>query len=167
MVNFMIGFVNLIRSRLFYKMLIIYSLLTLVPLIVVSTTFYYRSSQLIGRKATENAQQELSAAATAIDAPLLAIKKRMLEVGERDTIQSYLKLYQPSGANATNDNSRLNLLESVQDVLQVELVELKRTIGPFVDSMYLITPDDRVIGIDGSRALQYPTLHKTTPNQII
>ncbi|MBW7458176.1 histidine kinase, partial [Paenibacillus sepulcri] len=163
MANFMFDFVNSIRSRLFYKMLIIYSLLTLVPLIVVSTTFYYRSSQLIGKKATENAQQELGAAATAIDAPLLAIKKRMLEVGERNTIQSYLKLYQQTDANATNDDNRSNLLESVKDVLQVELVEMKRTIGPFVDNMYLITPDDLVVGIDGSLMLQYPSAYRLLP----
>lgn len=49
------------------------------------------ASPLIGKKATEDAQQTLGLAATAMDAPLLAIKKRMLEVGERDTIQSYFK----------------------------------------------------------------------------
>lgn len=155
--------VNSIRSRLFYKMLIIYSLLTLVPLIVVSTTFYYRSSQLIGKKATEDAQQKLGAAATAIDAPLLAIKKRILEVGERDTIQSYLKLYQLTDANATYDENRFHLLERVKNVLQVERDELKRIVGPFVDNMYLITPDDRVIGIDGSRTLQYPSAYRLLP----
>ncbi|MBB6732158.1 sensor histidine kinase [Cohnella zeiphila] len=163
MTNLIFDFVNSIRSRLFYKMLIIYSLLTLVPLIVVSTTFYYRSSQLIGKKAAEDAQQELAAAASAIDAPLLAIKKRMLEIGERDTIQSYLRLYRQTDANATNDENRFNLLESVKDVLQVERNELKRTIGPFVDSMYLITPDDRVVGIDGSRTLQYPSAYRLLP----
>lgn len=165
MANFLSDFVKLIRSRLFYKMLIIYSLLTLIPLIVVSTTFYYRTSHLIGKKATEEVQKELGSVATAIDAPLLDIKKRMLEVSEQEPIQSYLKLYQQTGSNSTNDGNRFNLLERVKDVLQVERDELKRTVGPFVDSMYLITPDDLVVGIDGSRALRYPSAYRLMPFQ--
>ena len=52
-----------IRSRLFYKMLIIYSLLTLIPLIIVSSAFYIRSSLVIEKKAAEEAQQRLSGSA--------------------------------------------------------------------------------------------------------
>ncbi|MGG1516526.1 sensor histidine kinase [Paenibacillus oryzisoli] len=161
--HFFANFINAIRSKLFYKMLIIYSLLTLVPLIIVSTTFYIRSSQLIGKKATEDAQQTFAAAATKMDEPLLAIKKRLLEIGDREPVQSYLNLYPLTDTSAINVDYRTNLLGSVKDTLQVELVELRRTVGPFVDNIYVVTPDDQVISIDGSRSLRYASAFRLLP----
>jgi len=161
--HFMVNLFNLVRTRLFYKMLIIYSLLMLVPLIIVSATFYFRSSQLIGKKAMEEAQQGLAAAASAIDAPLSAIKKRMLEIGKRDVMESYLKLYNQTDANATSDSNRQQLLDNTIDALQVELAELKRSVGEFVDNLYVVTLDDQVFGTDGNHRLQYPSAYRLLP----
>lgn len=145
-----------IRSRLLYKMLIVYSLLTLVPLIVVSTTFYVRSSQLLDKNATEDAQRELSAVAASIDAPLFAIKKRMLELAEQDSIEDYLKT-EPAA-----EGRQLKLRDNAMEVLQIELEEAKRKIGAFVDNVYLVAADDRVIGTD-ERLLQFASAFRLLP----
>lgn len=152
-----------IVSRLFYKMLIIYSLLTLIPLIVVSTTFYVRASHLIGKKAMEDVQQSLNKAAIAIDAPLFAIKKRMIDIGDDERIQSYLKL-----ANAAStDNGMLEhertLLLQVQDQLQIELDEEKQKIGPFVEDIHLVSLSAKSASADGDSALKYPAAYGLLP----
>lgn len=121
-----------IRSRLFYKMLIIYSLLTLIPLIVVSSVFYLRSSLVVEKKAAEAAQQDLSGTADKIDEVLYAIKSQMMPISEDVFLQTLLR-------ESNNGQEDQFLRASVAESLESELQTAKLKIGDFVSGIYVLT----------------------------
>lgn len=146
-----------IRSRLLYKMLIVYSLLTLVPLIVVSTTFFARTGKLIERKATEEAQQKLAEKANAIDDKLYLIKKQMMETLAFVPLQELLK------ADARgNTGESAELTGAVIDWLTLELTESRQKIGDFFGGYYLLNLQEKLYGTETAQGLvhlkAYPLL---------
>ncbi|MBM7564958.1 cache domain-containing sensor histidine kinase [Paenibacillus sacheonensis] len=145
-----------IRSRLFYKMLIIYSLLTLIPLIIVSSTFYIRSSLVIEKKAAEEAQQRLSGTADKFDEVLYAVKSQMTPISENMFLQSLLR-----ASNQGRKDEGLNA--SVNVMLQSELATAKLKIGPFVSGIYLLDEDGLVYSTDSRKRLLYPDAFREMP----
>ncbi|SDX63308.1 sensor histidine kinase [Paenibacillus sp. CF384] len=138
-----------IRSRLFYKMLIIYSLLTLIPLIIVSSTFYIRSSHLIEKKATEEAQQGLSGSAEKFDEVLYAVKSQLLPISENVLLQAMFRNVKKGQVNAS-------LNASVSELLQSELATAKLKIGDFVGDLYVLGISNKVLySTDAKKRLLY------------
>ncbi|AZN38296.1 sensor histidine kinase [Paenibacillus albus] len=137
-----------IRSRLFYKMLIIYSLLTLIPLIIVSSTFYIRSSHLIEKKAAEEAQQGLSHSAQSFDEVLYAVKSQMLPISENVFIQAMFR-------NAKKGQVNAALNGSVVELLQSELATARLKIGDFVGNIYVLDKKHMLYSTDPSNHLLY------------
>ncbi|REE69580.1 sensor histidine kinase YesM [Paenibacillus taihuensis] len=137
-----------IRSRLFYKMLIIYSLLTLIPLIIVSSTFYIRSSHLIEKKAAEEAQQGLSRSAQTFDEVLYAVKSQMLPISENVFIQAMFR-----NAKKGQVNDALN--GSVAQLLQSELATARLKIGDFVGTIYVLDKTHVLYSTDPDKRLLY------------
>ena len=145
-----------IRSRLFYKMLIIYSLLTLVPLIIVSSTFYIRSSLVIEKKAAEEAQQKLSGTADKFDEMLYAVKSQMTPVSENLFLQSLLR----AANKGRQDDS---LYASVSEMLLSELATAKLKIGGFVSGIYVLDKSGLLYATDPRKRLLYPDAYWEMP----
>ncbi|SFJ41442.1 HAMP domain-containing protein [Paenibacillus sp. UNC496MF] len=145
-----------IRSRLFYKMLIIYSLLTLVPLLIVSATFYIRSSLVIEKKAAEEAQRELSGAADKFDEVLYAVKSQMTPIGENLLLQSLLR----AASRGQRDDAGY---ASVDELLQSELTSAKLKIGEFVSGIYVLDAAGQLYSTDSRKRLLYPDAYWKMP----
>lgn len=143
--------VHAIRSRLLYKMLILYSLLTLTPLVVVGTTFYVRTSQLVEKNVTEAVHQELDETASNIDEQLYMIMKRLLELGEQSPIRSLAEI--PDDISAGQERSTTGL--AAVDLLAAELEETRQNVGAFADNLYLLRPNGTLYAADSRRGLQY------------
>ena len=156
---------HLIRSRLLYKMLIIYSILTLVPLLVVSTAFYMRSSNLIEKNVTEQAQQQLSATADWADEQLYAISKRLIVLSQQGLITSLLRMDNLFGNELTRSPEHAATERAVLDLLQSEVVEARQQIGAFVGDVYIMNTSGRLYGTESSMGIQYKDAFKILPFQ--
>jgi len=154
--------VHVIRSRLFYKMLIIYSLLTLVPLAAVSTVFYVRSDQLMEKKAAEEVQQQLNVKAGKLDELLYSVKKRLLELGEQGPIRSLLAIDAGLKPGASDDDRRTTEMAAV-DLLQSELEEARLKIGDLIDHIYLVNRSGDIYATDKRKRLQYVDAFRLLP----
>lgn len=151
-----------IRSRLFLKMLIIYSMLTLVPLIVVSAMFYYQSSQLMEKEQAEAAQQQLDKIAAAIDGRLYEAKKRLLELGDQALVQDLVKLLAVSEP-PRNSPERKMAGQAAQDLLAGELSESRQKIGDYVENLYLISNNGEVFAAESQQGLQFSEAYSLLP----
>ncbi|MBO7748547.1 sensor histidine kinase [Paenibacillus sp. MWE-103] len=145
-----------IRSRLFYKMLIIYSLLTLVPLLIVSATFYIRSSLVIEKKAAEEAQRQLSGAADKFDEALYAVKSQMTPIGENLLLQSLLR----AADRGQRDEAGY---AAVDELLQSELASAKLKIGEYVSGIYVLDASGQLYSTDSRKRLLYPDAYWKMP----
>lgn len=150
--------IHTIRSRLFYKILIINTLLALIPLVIVSTTYYYRSNQLLEKHAAEEAQQKLTQTANRIDDLLYAVKNRMIRFGEQDLVHQLLMVESES---AVPDSGRNALTE----LLQAELTGARLSLGGVIDNIYLMSGSGRLYGTEAERGLQYPDAFRIMPFQ--
>jgi Predicted signal transduction protein with a C-terminal ATPase domain len=139
---------QVIRSRMLYKMLIVYSLLTLVPLIVVSTTFFARTGKLIERKATEEMQQNLAEKGNAIDDKLQQIKKRMLEMQAFNPLQELLKADANPDVGIAQEEEQAQLENTVVNWLSIELTEMQQRFGDYFDNYYVLTLSDKLYGTE-------------------
>ncbi len=146
--------VNAVRSRMLYKMLIIYSLLTLVPLILVGSTFYVRSSQLMEKDATEAAQHNLNETAGKIDSMLYVVKKRLWELTKQDPFRTLLE-FEAGLTSDTTTNYRSMLTSSVAELLQSELGQIRSATGDYISHLYLVNRDRVLISTDERDQLQY------------
>ena len=144
--------VNAIRSRLLYKMLILYSLLTLTPLVVVGTTFYVRTSQLVEKNVTEDVNRELNETASKMDGHLYTIMKRLLALGEQSPI---LALAEIPDVAAAGGRERSATERAAVELLAAELAETRQQAGPFVDNLYLLRPGGALYSAEPGQQLQY------------
>ncbi|WP_217593562.1 sensor histidine kinase [Cohnella sp. GbtcB17] len=148
------GLVRTIRSRLLYKMLISYSILTLVPLVVVSAAFYVRSDQLLEKKETETVQQDLNATASKIDARLHEVRKLLSELGRQEAIRSLLLMDAREGIRPGDEDHRRQEAAAAE-LMQSELEQARNNVGEFVDNMYLINKAGDIYATDSGKRLQY------------
>lgn len=156
------GLVHSIRSRLLFKMLIIYSILTLVPLVVVSTTFYVRTSQLMEKDMTEAVQQELNETASRIDVSLYEVKKRLIELGNQTLIHSLMNMSVNTLSISPNQEHKMTS-QATSELLTVELGEARQKIGNYVDNIYLLSNNGEVYAADDQRGLQYADAYPLLP----
>ncbi|MFD0716838.1 histidine kinase [Paenibacillus sp. GCM10027626] len=155
-------FIQTVRSRLLYKMLIIYSALTLVPLGIVSTAFYVRSDQLLEKKETEAVQQNLNETASKIDARLYEVRKRLSKLGEQEAILSLLaRDARQGGEEPGEDRSRLE--NAAAEMLQSELEQARNHVGEFIDNIYLINKAGAIYSTDERKRLQYVEAFRLLP----
>ncbi|TVY03029.1 sensor histidine kinase [Cohnella terricola] len=150
--------IHTIRSRLFYKILIINTLLALIPLVIVSTTYYYRSNQLLEKHAAEEAQQKLTKTANRIDDLLYAVKNQMIRFGEQDIVHH---LVMAESESAVPDSGRNALTE----LLQAELTGARLSLDGVIDNIYLLSGSGQLYGTEAERGLQYPEAFRIMPFQ--
>ncbi|UVI30647.1 cache domain-containing sensor histidine kinase [Paenibacillus spongiae] len=157
-----IRLIRTIQSRLLYKMLIIYSILTLVPLSIVSAAYYVRSDQLLEKKDTEAVQQNLNETASRIDTRLYEVRKRLSELGQQESILSLLAMDAKAGADAAEgDRSRLEA--AATELMQSELEQARSQVGDFIDNIYLISKSGSIYATDESKRLQYVEAFRLLP----
>lgn len=80
-----------INSKLLYKMVILYSLLTVIPLAIVSTTFYLRSKSVLETRLLESRNQTLVETADKIDVILKAVADKLEGYADDRIMRSILK----------------------------------------------------------------------------
>ncbi len=136
-------------------MLILYSLLTLVPLSIVSVSFYAKSKNLLEKKSTETAQQTLSEVSEKIDGTLSAISKQLNLTGQNKFITTLL---------ISKNEAQQNELEPiVMNVLQAEKTDVKRTVGDFVDTIYLRSNSGKSYSVGSNTALEFDEAFQIMP----
>jgi two-component system sensor histidine kinase YesM len=136
-----------IRSRLLYKVVVLYSLLTLIPLSVVSLAFYSRSQDLLERRSTEEAQQVLNRASSHVDDLLAAYAQELYQFSRNKLLHSYLMERVEPG--------KLEVKEALEEQLRYRLEEASATIGDYVDSLHLINGTETLFQIGDGYPLEY------------
>ncbi|BBH22111.1 hypothetical protein Back11_34560 [Paenibacillus baekrokdamisoli] len=154
--------IQTIRSRLLYKMLIVYSILTLLPLVIVSTTFYVRFDHLLEKNETEAVQQDLSETAGRIDLRLLEIRKRLSELGQQESIRSLLARDARTDSG-TPEEDRKRLESAAIDLMQSELEQARNHVGDIIDNIYLISKTGHIYATDARERLQFISAFRLLP----
>jgi len=129
--------IRFIQSRLHYKMMLIYSLLTLVPLIIVSTTFYVTSKRILEHNVDQSFQQTLSETADKIDGVLKAFAGQASSIGNNQFVYALLRNAANPDQYPLADSERSALEERVEDMLRIELEDMGKSIGDIADSIHL------------------------------
>ncbi|GIP29732.1 sensor histidine kinase YesM [Paenibacillus sp. J23TS9] len=123
---------NHINSKLFYKMLIIYSLLTVIPLALVTGLFYYRSMQIIETKIRESSKQNIVETSDKLDEMLNSIDQKAKNISIQREVEALLR--------NSNDSTLYPLSELDQRVYQSEvrsLLDREKEAYGLIDSIYI------------------------------
>ncbi|GGD57193.1 sensor histidine kinase [Paenibacillus nasutitermitis] len=136
-----------LRSRLLYKMLLSYSLLTLIPLSIVSVTYYMKAEGLLEKKSTQAAQETLDAAAVKLDGLLSALSRTMYNIGTNQLILSLLE-YPDHVQHDKLKQAALNLLQGEKE-------EVTQKIGDYIDTIYLKDMKGNVYSLGSKSAMAY------------
>ncbi|MEC0241929.1 hypothetical protein P4H66_19110 [Paenibacillus dokdonensis] len=123
---------NHINSKLFYKMLIIYSLLTVIPLALVTGLFYYRSMQIIETKIRESSKQNIVETSDKLDEMLNSIDQKAKNISIQREVEALLR--------NSNDSTLYPLSELDQGVYQSEvrsLLDREKEAYGLIDSIYI------------------------------
>ncbi|WP_136608566.1 sensor histidine kinase [Paenibacillus dokdonensis] len=123
---------NHINSKLFYKMLIIYSLLTVIPLALVTGLFYYRSMQIIETKIRESSKQNIVETSDKLDEMLNSIDQKAKNISIQREVEALLR--------NSNDSTLYPLSDLDQRVYQSEvrsLLDREREAYGLIDSIYI------------------------------
>jgi len=118
-------------SKLFNKMILLYSLLTLLPLILVISVFYYKSSAILETKITDSKKQSLVEMVDKIDGYLRDITLLAAQIQKDDRIATALREdYAAPEENQERFSSRRKRVNE-------RLAELALR-SEFVDAIYLV-----------------------------
>ncbi|MFC5404368.1 sensor histidine kinase [Cohnella soli] len=129
--------VRFIRSKLHYKMMLIYSLLTLVPLIIVSATFYSTSKRILENNVDQSFKQTLAETSDKIDGILKAFARQASSIGDNRFVYALLRNAADPDKYPLAPSERSALEERVQDMLRIELDDMGKSIGDIADSIHL------------------------------
>ncbi|MBB3067665.1 sensor histidine kinase YesM [Paenibacillus baekrokdamisoli] len=118
-------------------MMVIYSLLTLIPLTLVSGTFYLRSKHILEQKLMESRNQTLMETAGKIDGILRAFAKKTNDIGDQPQIVKLLRNTVMPTKYPLESNEKQRIITTVQNVLDSEMDNMKLEIGDYADAIYL------------------------------
>ncbi|HZG56190.1 sensor histidine kinase [Paenibacillus sp.] len=126
-----------IRSKLLYKMVLIYSLLILVPLTLISTTFYLRSKSILEEKVVESETQSLAETADKIDGVLRALAQKLAEIAEEKSLYTLLRndVYPTQFPLGADDRTYVE--SAVLEALHVAMTDTEQELGDYIDSIYI------------------------------
>lgn len=129
--------IRFLQSRLHYKMMLIYSLLTLIPLIIVSATFYYTSKRILENNVDQAFQQTMTETADKIDGVLKAFISQASGIGDNRFVYALLRNALEPGQYPLSLKEKTALEERVEDMLRIELEAMSNRIGDIADSIHL------------------------------
>ncbi|MCD9026415.1 sensor histidine kinase [Cohnella silvisoli] len=152
---FILRLFRLIRSRLLYKMVLIYSLLTLIPLTLVSGTFYYRSSTILKERIVESNAQTLEETKNKIDTILKAFSEKLLNLSSQRPLVTILRHDAFPDQFPLQPAERAFIEKGISETLHVELTNMNKEIGDYADAIYLINSKNRIYTSDGLSTVQY------------
>ncbi|GGD60342.1 sensor histidine kinase [Paenibacillus nasutitermitis] len=147
--------VQLIRSRLHYKMIIIYSLLTLAPLIIVSATFYYNSKRILENNEDQSFKQTFSETSDKIDGVLKAFARQASDIGDNRLVYTLLRNAASPERYPLMPSEQSALEEGVEQMLQIELEDMQRSIGDFANSIHLYNKIGNHYSAGSNQDVQY------------
>ncbi len=130
---------NHLSSKLFYKMLIIYSLLTVIPLALVTGLFYYRSMQIIETKIRESGKQNIVETSDKLDEMLNSISQKAQNISIQREVEALLR--------NSNDSSLYPLSEMDQSIYKYEvrsLLDREKASYGLIDSIYIFNNSGEV-----------------------
>jgi two-component system sensor histidine kinase YesM len=137
-----------------------YSLLTLLPLIIVTITFFTQSKNLLERETTENYQKELSETANLIDERLYSISKRLITFSEQPLLYRFLEeqidVTLEKGQGVSVDRATFELIRS-------EWKEFQKDIGDFIENLFLIDSQGNILSAIDHSDLQFEEAYKLLP----
>lgn len=143
---------NHLNSKLFYKMLIVYSLLTVIPLALVTGLFYYRSMQIIETKIRESSKQNIVETSDKLDEMLNGIYQKAKNISIQREVEALLR--------NSNDSSLYPLSEMDQEVYKSEisaLLDKERKSYPLIDSIYIFNNSGEVYTSSNAPGLESET----------
>lgn len=144
-----------LRSRLLYKMLLLYSLLTLIPLTIVSVSYYAKSKNLLERKSTETAQAELVEASEKIDTFFRTVAKNLYTTAQNTAVQ-----------NSLINSLLLSKEESDQKMLEPVVIRLlEEQKDDLVDTIYLNSLEGKSYRVGSDTPLQFEEAFEIMPFQ--
>ncbi|WP_188990186.1 cache domain-containing sensor histidine kinase [Paenibacillus nasutitermitis] len=128
-------------SKLFNKMILLYSILTLLPLILVISVFYYKSSAILETNITDSKKQSLVEMVDKIDGYLREVALQAAQIQKDDLIATALRV-----DYATNEENRESFSSRGSRVNE-RLSELILR-SEFIDAIYLVNANQEVYYAD-------------------
>ncbi|MFD0711522.1 sensor histidine kinase [Paenibacillus sp. GCM10027626] len=129
--------VRFIRSRLHYKMMLIYSLLTLVPLIIVSATFYVTSKRILENNVDQSFKQTMAETSDKIDGVFKAFAREASGIGDNQFVNALLRNASEPDKYPLVPSERAALEERIEEMLWIGLEDMGKNIGDIADSIHL------------------------------
>lgn len=123
---------NHVNSKLFYKMIIIYSLLTVIPLALVTGLFYYRSMQIIETKVRESSKQNIVETSDKLDEMLNGIYQKAKNISVQREVEALLRNSNDSTLYPLNDQDKRVYESEVRALLDKEKAGYE-----MIDSIYI------------------------------
>ncbi|MFC5407192.1 cache domain-containing sensor histidine kinase [Cohnella soli] len=143
-------------SKLLYKMILIYSLLTVVPLIVVISLFYFRSTDIIETKIQTSSNQTLVETSDKIDGMLKLIEQKTNRLSTNLSIHKLLRNDMDKLEYALTPEERRQYTADLDKALNAELAEEE-----LIDAIYIFDNEENIYTSTGAEtvtsylALQY------------
>ncbi|QNK57357.1 sensor histidine kinase [Paenibacillus sp. PAMC21692] len=147
--------VRFIRSKLHYKMILIYSLLTLVPLIIVSATFYVTSKEILEHNVDQSFKQTMSETSDKIDGVFKAFANEASDIGDNLFVYTLLRNAWNPDQYPLSPSERTALTERVEAMLWIELGNMGKNIGDFADSIHIFDVQGKQYFAGAESEIQY------------
>lgn len=141
-------------SRLLYKMVVIYSLLVVTPLIVIISLFYFRSTEIIETKIKETTNQTLVETADKIDGNLKMYKQKADNILRSIYTNRILKYEYDPETFALSDEEKAHSKEQLEKLLNEEVAA-----DDMIDAIYVFAENGKVYASSGAVEVDsYPAL---------
>lgn len=155
--------IQLIKSRLLYKMLIIYSLLTLIPLTFVSATFYTRSKAILEEKALETGNRTLAETVDKIDGVLRALSLLLPSLEERALVHTLLRNDAFPDKYPLAAEEKAKLRAGIEEMLKSELETVNASMGDYIDDIVILNVHSDAYTAGNYLPVQYPEALRIMP----
>ncbi|MFD0717172.1 sensor histidine kinase [Paenibacillus sp. GCM10027626] len=145
---------NRLTSKLFYKILIVYSLLTVIPLVLIISLFYVRTTVIIEEKMKTSSNQTLVETVDKIDGLLKLVEQQAVRIANSFAASKLL--------NNDHDPETYPLAAEERELLKEELLtelqtELKS--NPMLDAIYLFNTEGGATMLEGTTpVLSFPAI---------
>ncbi|WP_165822307.1 sensor histidine kinase [Paenibacillus montanisoli] len=154
---------NWFQSKLLHKMVLIYSLLILIPLSIISGTFYLRSKSIMENQTIETENRILEETSDKIDNVLRLIAKKTSEIADNPAIQKMLANDALPTQYPLRQNERDYIQDAAMEALEIAIANTKREAGDFTDSIHLYNRSGGHYIAGQGKAVQFYQAFKILP----
>ncbi|MFC5651210.1 sensor histidine kinase [Paenibacillus solisilvae] len=145
---------NRLTSKLFYKILVVYSLLTVIPLIIIIGLFYIRTTSIMEEKIKTTSSQTLVETADKIDGILKLVEQLALRLGNLYSASRLLNNADDPDIYPLTPADRTDLELALMDELRTELAS-----EMMIDEVYLFTLDGYTYALEGAKpVMSFPAI---------